>query len=174
MTFSRFSLVLCTWGLLQCGGQDPTLFTCADGTQSTHCVPTSCVDGIKNGKETDVDCGGPICFQCTADKACVAGTDCDSGMCKANRCTAPPLGSCTDTNLGLCGDYGSGWTANLAMLNCHGTYAAAMCPTAMRVGSCTFAIAGLSFLYRYYSPTNTTSTAMSACAVFPGSTFTPN
>lgn len=174
MTFSRFSFVLCTWAFLQCGGQDPALFTCADGTQSTHCVPASCVDGIKNGKETDADCGGPICLQCAADKACVTGTDCASGMCNANRCTAPPLGSCKGPGPDVCMDYVSGLTASQAMAACNGTYAATGCSTAMRVGSCAWPTLGFPTVIRFYAPTYTTTTAISECAAFVGSTYLGN
>lgn len=42
----------------------------------------NCADGIKNGTETDVDCGGP-CAPCTTGKLCGVGTDCASGICSA-------------------------------------------------------------------------------------------
>jgi YVTN family beta-propeller protein len=43
--------------------------------------PPTCTDGVKNGKETDVDCGGPLCTQCAAGHACSMNSDCYSGMC---------------------------------------------------------------------------------------------
>lgn len=46
-----------------------------------HCQAVSCIDGRKNGNETDVDCGGPTCFPCGQNKACLVGTDCTSGVC---------------------------------------------------------------------------------------------
>ena len=39
----------------------------------------SCTDQIRNGSETDVDCGGGTCAACANGKACQAGTDCLSG-----------------------------------------------------------------------------------------------
>lgn len=54
-------------------------------------APT-CMDGIKNGTETDVDCGGS-CNGCADTKACGAGADCMNGICTAGSCAAP---SCTD------------------------------------------------------------------------------
>ncbi len=49
-------------------------------------MPTSsCSDGIKNGTETDVDCGND-CSQCALDKACVAFSDCASAHCVAGMC----------------------------------------------------------------------------------------
>lgn len=57
----------------------------ADGTTP------SCSDGIKNGGETDVDCGGATaCPRCGTGKMCVAGSDCVSGVCQGGMCQAPP------------------------------------------------------------------------------------
>jgi len=42
-----------------------------------------CSDGVKDGQETDVDCGGPVCDAlgdtCAVGKACASDTDCKSG-----------------------------------------------------------------------------------------------
>ena len=56
----------------------------------------NCADGLRNGDETDVDCGGPeaSCGRCDAGEHCAAATDCASGVCTAGVCQAP---SCTDT-----------------------------------------------------------------------------
>ena len=51
-----------------------------------------CDDGIKNGTETDVDCGGS-CTGCAEGKFCAAGPDCENGICTSGNCAAP---SCTD------------------------------------------------------------------------------
>jgi uncharacterized protein YjdB len=45
------------------------------------CSGPTCSDGVKDGFETDVDCGGPECAPCGATLACLAGTDCASGTC---------------------------------------------------------------------------------------------
>lgn len=50
-------------------------------------VPT-CDDGIMNGNETDVDCGGN-CLpnkKCHDGLRCNIGSDCNSGVCKLNIC----------------------------------------------------------------------------------------
>jgi hypothetical protein len=54
---------------------------CVSGICATP--PPSCVDGIKNGNETDVDCGGAICGPCPTGKRCNVGADCTSGACNA-------------------------------------------------------------------------------------------
>jgi hypothetical protein len=41
----------------------------------------SCSNLLKDGAETDVDCGGVTCGKCAAGLACVLGTDCTSGTC---------------------------------------------------------------------------------------------
>lgn len=38
----------------------------------------SCFDGIMNGQETDVDCGGPECRACFPGNGCQEDSDCDS------------------------------------------------------------------------------------------------
>ena len=52
-------------------------------------APT-CGDGVQNGNETDVDCGGPTCAKCADGKRCATATDCASGVCTGGVCVAPP------------------------------------------------------------------------------------
>lgn len=67
---------------------------CASGTDcSSHvckggiCQNAGCGDNIKNGDETDVDCGG-ICNPCADGKVCAKATDCASAVCKNGLCKA--------------------------------------------------------------------------------------
>lgn len=91
-------------------------FTLSSDAQATgRFVPVaeSCMDGKKNGSETDVDCGGS-CGPCGADAACQQNSDCSNSKCIAGLCTTCPL----DTNLLFNGDAESdpsgatapGWT----------------------------------------------------------------
>jgi hypothetical protein len=67
------------------------LAPCADG----DCRPAaaaSCFDRVRDGDETDVDCGG-ACKACTGGRACAVAEDCVTGACDAGTCRAP---SCTD------------------------------------------------------------------------------
>lgn len=65
-----------------------------DASDVSNTPVPSCTDGVKNGPETDVDCGG-ACGACAQGKACVAATDCRSpDVCVAQKCVAP---SCTDS-----------------------------------------------------------------------------
>jgi hypothetical protein len=45
-----------------------------------------CADGVKDGTETDVDCGGSTCAKCGGGKACKVGTDCGTGFCADGVC----------------------------------------------------------------------------------------
>ena len=67
--------------------------TTTTSTTSTTLGAPTCTDAIKNGTETDVDCGGGLCPACVPGKMCLAGSDCTSQVCMAGMCQAP---SCTD------------------------------------------------------------------------------
>ena len=64
-------------------------------------VAPQCIDGIKSGDETDVDCGGPRCDPCKDDQSCMLSSDCLSKVCRpctkdgctGNVCSLP---SCDD------------------------------------------------------------------------------
>ena len=50
------------------------------------CEPTRCFDGVLNGSESDVDCGGPGCAPCQRAEWCVSDGDCASGSCVCGMC----------------------------------------------------------------------------------------
>jgi hypothetical protein len=60
------------------------------------CILPSCEDGIRNGQETDIDCGGPDCGACELGQMCNVDSDCQSGFCDSGFCAAPP-----ENHLGL-------------------------------------------------------------------------
>ena len=60
---------------------------CPPGTQ--RCTPVSCGDGVRNGVEVLVDCGGGACAGCPDGSACSEPGDCASGVCRAGTCAAP-------------------------------------------------------------------------------------
>lgn len=60
------------------------------GGEST-CQPPSPTDGVKNGTETDVDCGGAGNPKCGFGKDCLVHSDCDKDACDyANKCEHAP------------------------------------------------------------------------------------
>ena len=88
MSSKRLGLHNVVRGLLFIG-----IASCSSDPEVTMPAPT-CSDGIKNGAETDLDCGGGTCGKCVDKKACVAASDCSSGACTGKVCAAP---SCSDT-----------------------------------------------------------------------------
>ncbi|MEM3585371.1 MAG: MopE-related protein [Candidatus Woesearchaeota archaeon] len=59
---------------------------------SKKCILPGCNDGVKNGNETDVDCGGNSCDPCPDGKLCINNTDCNSKLCDntTKRCIVNP------------------------------------------------------------------------------------
>ncbi|MFO0586390.1 MAG: hypothetical protein U0441_02560 [Polyangiaceae bacterium] len=59
------------------------------------CAPVSCADGVKNGDETDIDCGGACGASCKTGKTCSVNLDCIDKICPAmtKKCAAP---ACND------------------------------------------------------------------------------
>jgi hypothetical protein len=49
---------------------------------SHKCVPAAdgCTDHARDGNETDVDCGGPLCPPCGSNQLCNSNTDCQAGL----------------------------------------------------------------------------------------------
>jgi len=81
------------------------------------CPASSCTNGIKDGNETDVDCGGSCPSKCATGRSCAANPDCLSGncaggVCAAAACSAPNAlcgGLCVNLNasVGNCGACGT-------------------------------------------------------------------
>ncbi|MFT3770587.1 MAG: MopE-related protein [Minicystis sp.] len=77
------------------GGHCATSAQCGSGVcQNGFCASASCADTVKNGAETDVDCGGGACPPCADGLACAVNGDCQSGFCSGGLCQAP---SCSDS-----------------------------------------------------------------------------
>lgn len=68
------------------------LIPCDSGDCVDDAAPPSCLDRVKNGNETDVDCGVG-CRPCTAGDACTLAGDCDSNVCDSDVCAT---GTCSD------------------------------------------------------------------------------
>lgn len=71
-------------------GADCASLVC-DAMTST-CAPAGCGDAVKNGTETDLNCGGAMCPPCATGKVCAASSDCIGGLCSGMIC-AP---TCSD------------------------------------------------------------------------------
>lgn len=57
-----------------------------DEASSTGAVVSLCFDGVRDGDETDIDCGGSVCAGCFGDARCEVNHDCVSGYCAAGSC----------------------------------------------------------------------------------------
>jgi len=63
---------------------------CSSNCTSGTCVAT-CTDGIQNGNETDVDCGGGTCPPCYRTDGCIQNADCAATLhCVAAHCDCEP------------------------------------------------------------------------------------
>lgn len=75
----------------------------------------NCTDGMRNGNETDRDCGGGSCPKCGEGRSCNENLDCVSSLCIDNECHVPNChdnmlnqnesdidcgGVCSDCNIG--------------------------------------------------------------------------
>src|SRR5207302_5558890 len=98
---------------VDCGGPDcspcATGQSCAVGSDcastfcnvTSHlCVANQCLDGVKDGGEADVDCGGPsqACPRCADGKSCSGTSDCNSGggsVCTGGGLCCHPSGVCS-------------------------------------------------------------------------------
>ena len=93
--------------------------TCFQGT----CV--SCADGLQNGRETDVDCGGE-CASCDVGRQCSAAVDCVGGFCSSGVCCNEPCaGTCVRCDLpdsvGICAFVPEGEPHHDPTFACHET-----------------------------------------------------
>jgi hypothetical protein len=75
-----------------CGAATDCTSGICDAATST-CNAPGCGDGVLNGTETDLDCGGGSCLGCAVTEMCLLGRDCLEGVCTTNICQAP---TCSD------------------------------------------------------------------------------
>jgi hypothetical protein len=76
---------LCAVGEKCVGAPDCASKVCSGGV----CKAVAPADGVKNGDETDVDCGGTMAPACADTKGCLVASDCTSGVCTGKICKAP-------------------------------------------------------------------------------------
>ena len=76
-------------GALGASGSGSGNNTSSAGSTSSN----ACLNGSKDGNETDVDCGGSTCPKCAAKLKCTSSKDCQSGYCSQGHCAEP---TCAD------------------------------------------------------------------------------
>jgi hypothetical protein len=79
---------------------------CESAAVQCQCQSPTCNDGVKNGHETGIDCGGD-CPPCGVNVGCIKGSDCVSGECgvgfKGAVCTGlTPDGGATEAGVAGC------------------------------------------------------------------------
>lgn len=72
---------------------DCTSGVCSGDGGGNICQVPTCTDGVVNGAETDIDCGGGSCAGCAKGENCDKGSDCASLVCDKGSCKEP---SCND------------------------------------------------------------------------------
>lgn len=88
----------CQSGVCGGGGCDQGVVRCCQGP--------SCNDDVRNGTESDTDCGNNACGGCANGDTCTANGQCTSGFCQAGTCRPPPCadgvrnGTESDTDCG--------------------------------------------------------------------------
>jgi hypothetical protein len=90
----------------------------------------SCIDGMKNGRETGVDCGGPECPRCAVGQGCQTRDDCAGAFCTGHKCQA-----CTSSP--QCGSDAAGTCACVQPEGDGPTICAKGAPTSAAVANCT-------------------------------------
>ncbi len=74
---------------------------CASGvcTAMSTCAAPSCTDGLQDGNETDVDCGG-TCPVCATGQHCAVPADCAADLCTSGICAGLVLSQVRTRGLG--------------------------------------------------------------------------
>jgi len=83
--------LVCATGPVTTPGAGGGPIDCPAGASCT-CQAPDCTDGLKNGAETGVDCGGGTCPACAVGGGCAVDTDCASSACDvvSKQCVADP------------------------------------------------------------------------------------
>ncbi|MFO0644493.1 MAG: hypothetical protein U0183_35065 [Polyangiaceae bacterium] len=97
---------------------DCTSGVCADKGMGLKCQPPTCMDGVKNQDETDVDCGGATCAGCGMGQACLTGSDCASQGCNYNKVCAAGRSCVAHYGGDTCGAGGEGGIGAEAWEDC--------------------------------------------------------
>ncbi|MEZ4302855.1 MAG: SBBP repeat-containing protein [Polyangiaceae bacterium] len=95
----------CAGGAMLCNSEGDCV-ECVDGADcpsavclAFSCAPAACDDGVKNGAESDIDCGGPDCPTCPDGSPCTEPADCQSALCHMGVCCSVSPAECD----GKCG-----------------------------------------------------------------------
>ena len=85
------------------------------GGSTTGTTLPNCHDGVQNGTESSIDCGGS-CGACSLGDVCRADSDCSNLHCISGICATPAAGSVT-TELKITSDWATGYCAQAIVKN---------------------------------------------------------
>ena len=81
----------------KCRGGGDCLSGVCSGAPLLCQVPT-CSDTVRNGSETDVDCGGGLCPSCGVGHVCRLNGDCGTNLCAGGTCASLAQGQACSSN----------------------------------------------------------------------------
>src|SRR6185369_7968907 len=121
-----------------CGDIDPSGLLVVGADASDVVVPPesgalACINGVKDGDETGIDCGGAVCMKrCAPKDPCKVASDCDSSVCTAGFCASP---TCSDgAKNGMETDVDCGGTCTTKCATSQSCASAADCASAVCTG----------------------------------------
>jgi hypothetical protein len=79
-----------------------------------HVEPGPCSNGLQDGTETDVDCGGLECGPCSVGRACLVDADCQTSICQSGVCASWATVTATLT---LTSSWDAGYCADVRVEN---------------------------------------------------------
>jgi len=85
---------LCDPGKSCTSHYDCTSYVCSGPGGGKTCAEPTCNDGVKNGTETDYDCGGGCPLGCLPYWSCLVDADCKGHLCDPTTLTCLP--TCSD------------------------------------------------------------------------------
>jgi hypothetical protein len=89
----------------------------SDDREPWGASPPTCDDGVMNGAESDIDCGGGTCPACADGLHCRTTADCQTGDCLDGVCQSPPESGELEAGLVVTTDWGSGFCVTLDVTN---------------------------------------------------------
>jgi hypothetical protein len=95
-----------------------TLAPCSDAACTRAAPAATCFDRVRNGDETDVDCGGS-CRPCAGGGTCTVAADCVTQACDGGRCRAPSCGDAIRDGYEIDIDCGPGCGKCVDGAHCH-------------------------------------------------------
>jgi hypothetical protein len=123
------------------------------------CAAPTCTDGVANGDETDVDCGGPTCTARCADfRRCTMPSDCTTAACTMGICGTVGCMPFTPTSTDSFGYFACSLTLPVASLPCPDIRTTG---TALNPSDDDWDVVPMGFTFNFYGTNYTSATVQS-------------